>query len=573
MKYFLNKHINQNFLFSNTAVVSLIIFANLILIPILTQERNQNILLYLNYVPIVYLLIISIILIFFISIFLFYLTKIIDNKIISLFLLFVLIWTIIFGICFPIGGNIDLGIIRKFEIHIIYLILIKILIVCLILYYLDNKKLINSFIIFVSIYFLLNFIYFYINISQPVERVDFSKLTKYSKKENFIILSFDGISSIDVEKAINESIKLKTDFKDFTIYKNFNAQYPATYGQFINEIFGGFDKDTDYKKFRKREMFNYINSNRIIIKNKDINLNTYGQYGLFFDGEVNKHIQPNIEELSSKEYLYFYIKEIILPSFRRNISHPININIQNYFNNKDVQKFIFNKDLKLSNTNHLSINDFYKFKSNIIIDEKKDYTIKFLHFNFTHNPVEYDDKCQNKYYDLKWKESITLPKQSYLLTKCVLKLINEFIFALKDKNLFHNTTFILKSDHGRLKHYFNQYPQNLTINNNKYFSKGRYEPFLMIKKKNTNNDNLIFNETFIYSSDLSYYFCEIMLRNDCKKNISFDLIKNKTNKSKKIYEFFLPKNKNSYIYPHNMEIIDINTKKTNLRKYLESTAD
>lgn len=64
-----------------------------------------------------------------------------------------------------------------------------------------------------------------------------------------------------------------------------------------------------------------------------------------------------------------------------------------------------------------------------------------------------------------------------------------------------------------------------------------------------------------------------MLRNDCKKNISFDLIKNKTNKSKKIYEFFLPKNKNSYIYPHNMEIIDINTKKTNLRKYLESKAD
>ena len=71
--------------------------------------------------------------------------------------------------------------------------------------------------------------------------------------------------------------------------------------------------------------------------------------------------------------------------------------------------------------------------------------------------------------------------------------------------------------------------------------------FLMIKKKNTNNDNLIFNETFIYSSDLSYYFCEIMLRNDCKKNISFDLIKNKTNKSKKIYEFFLPKNK-KFIY-------------------------
>ena len=71
MKYFLNKHINQNFLFSNTAVVSLIIFANLILIPILTHARNQNILLYLNYVPIVYLLIISIILIFFISIFLF----------------------------------------------------------------------------------------------------------------------------------------------------------------------------------------------------------------------------------------------------------------------------------------------------------------------------------------------------------------------------------------------------------------------------------------------------------------------------------------------------------------------
>ena len=81
----------------------------------------------------------------------------------------------------------------------------------------------------------------------------------------------------------------------------------------------------------------------------------------------------------------------------------------------------------------------------------------------------------------------SLTKKDYEISECLLNKLTGYLEKLKKDGLYENSTIIIKSDHGRERNYYTEYPENITINKNKNFTYGRYNPLLMIKMKDASN--------------------------------------------------------------------------------------
>ena len=153
----------------------------------------------------------------------------------------------------------------------------------------------------------------------------------------------------------------------------------------IYELYGGFDKKIDYKKFNQKDVFDYVESKRLIVQNDKFEYQTYGQYGDFFKGDIKKFHTPSFHNISKSDYFYYFFKEVTVPSFSRTMSYLLVDNILSpFFQLSKNQKYLFNQNKNLTTTNLRSFEDFLFILNNIEIDNNKKKLIKFFHFNFSH---------------------------------------------------------------------------------------------------------------------------------------------------------------------------------------------
>ena len=344
-----------------------------------------------------------------------------SEKIILFTLKYILVWSLLIGIFFPILGVEDLIIINFLKIDllpkftanlIIFLTLLKIIIIFFITNFLIDKNFFGTFRVFIIIVLILNFLIHFFLINKREEGLNLEKISKYSNTENIITLSFDGVSNLSFEKGIKNNKKFLNAFKDFSFYNNINGHSSGTYVTLIYELYGGFDKKIDYKKFNQKDVFDYVESKRLIVQNDKFEYQTYGQYGDFFKGDIKKFHTPSFHNISKSDYFYYFFKEVTVPSFSRTMSYLLVDNILSpFFQLSKNQKYLFNQNKNLTTTNLRSFEDFLFILNNIEIDNNKKKLIKFFHFNFSHSPVEIDKNCEIKHYDESWIKYIVLQKK------------------------------------------------------------------------------------------------------------------------------------------------------------------
>ena len=194
-----------------------------------------------------------------------------SEKIILFTLKYILVWSLLIGIFFPILGVEDLIIINFLKIDllpkftanlIIFLTLLKIIII-FITNFLIDKNFFGTFRVFIIIVLILNFLIHFFLINKREEGLNLEKISKYSNTENIITLSFDGVSNLSFEKGIKNNKKFLNAFKDFSFYNNINGHSSGTYVTLIYELYGGFDKKIDYKRSSTKKMFLIMWSQKI----------------------------------------------------------------------------------------------------------------------------------------------------------------------------------------------------------------------------------------------------------------------------------------------------------------------
>lgn len=521
--------------FAEFFLIFILIFS---VIPAQLHHENLDLYFYIN--PIFYLKIL------FINIFLTILFTLIFHKyysFITSILKISILGLIFIGLLLPIGGQVDIMLKESYGLNLYFVNIFKVAFVFI--FFIKVKKLEKFFIAiryflifyFISIIFLLSF-----HIKQNYQNNDFQKLLEFSSGENLLILDFDGISN---HTLLNELLLDKDAddlFKDFTYYSNAHSNATGTWISTNLEFFGKLPFEENIQKQKKHLLLIRENS-KVISDKENYRVDAYGQYIRNFSGNVNRFYNSALNSDNFLKFYFYHAQEILLPSFNRYLPPQVLKLINSLIFNKKFSYFYQTNNL--SSLNFETYYDFLNLKNNFYVNNNnKNLLVKFLHYNFSHYPINFNGDCGVKFYDKDWK--LLDPKfQDQAMSSCLVKLIKSFIKELKIKGIYDNTTIIIKSDHGRRKEFYSEYPNNLTLNDNKYFSYGRYRPALMIKNKKQIMDQLEILNDQVFLSDLNQIYCKKEIVK-CSTLNGYNFTNNKFYKNKFV-EIFLPKDKESYV--------------------------
>ena len=155
-------------------------------------------------------------------------------------------------------------------------------------------------------------------------------------------------------------------------------------------------------------------------------------------------------------------------------------------------------------------------------------------------------------------------KQEDVVIKCVIKKIEFFLEKLKENNIYNNSLIIIKSDHAKPNGFYEEYPNNIKINNSNYWGVGRYRPFVMLKKVDINNTEIEISKKNIFLADLASTYCNFFYKaNFCDKKYSYNNLLN-SEKSFKInmYDVYLPQTKYTFIDMSDFKKFEISNNKS-----------
>ena len=455
----------------------------------------------------------------------------------DLFFNFLIIWVFFSGILIPVAGRFDPFLNKGFYISNLVQLILQVIIVIIILYVTINskkiKKIISNFLITYTLILIICTSYVLIDNKSLIDTKK-KQITSFNTK-NFIVIGFDGLHHNFKNVVLNNS-ELKEILKDFTIYENYTVSHPRTRYSLTSEFYDmtNINNENDIRKIIKKNKINKI-------LKKNTSLQTYGYYNKY-NSNNEKYFRGNI--LRNKKFYNsnYFFNQLFLPSLSRWLTPKIYIIFDNYKKKNIYQKFLTLMNLNLESSLNenletdykVSLEDYNNFVKNIKLNKMStdDILIKLLHFEFTHWPVLFDDKCKNRENDANWNKLDPIIQNGFM-NKCVSNLIKRIIFKLKAENVYDNSYIIIKGDHGKPNGYYKKNTtEAIKLKNNFHWVFGRYRTFFMIKKKNTQNDSLKINsENVIAGIDLKNIYCEELL--EC----------NNTNYS----HIFLPKSKDSFL--------------------------
>ncbi len=426
------------------------------------------------------------------------------------------------------------------------------------------KPLINFFLLAIFLTFIYQnlFFIFFKDINNDVTRqLDKQSIFAASEQDNLFIISFDGVSG----RLMNELIKHDAKFfENFTFFPNVISQGSHTQSSMIGEIYGSrnykeygetiddmimnLDKNPTLKNnlihnsYQNHLIGNYYSD---ILKDKFDTVNFFEQY------KIESSIKYYLDLLSIIQCkISFCIDRRMIIS---NLYHYIALktNLVNYavISNADLWQRIYD--------------DFIK---NLKSDKNIKNKIFTIHFNQTHSPPSLNEKCMTVGY----KEFLKNydGKGAQLNAKCTYNNIKKFILKLKEINIFDNSNILIKSDHGYSAEHFNKYPYNLGINGNINIGIDRFNPFILVKKKNNVNKKFEIISEQVLINDIAKSLC--LLKNK-EKNCEvyggtnlFDFDKN----FDESFFVYLPKNKNSNHDLKNSVEIEFNSRNINFKNWL-----
>ena len=323
--------------------------------------------------------------------------------------------------------------------------------------------------------------------------------------------------------------KNKVYFNDFTFFENFYTNSPSSKGSMSFELIG--NKFSEFSRLNNNsKLINYVkNDTDNFINKPNLNKNILSYYRLYTDEQ--RLIDFNIKKFSHLIFLVNerYIRESFVRFFTFKANDILSFGSRSYIQSKESFSQYNTYLGKLKNARNIN-----------------ESVLHAGFWDFTHVPVNFDERC-NKL-SLKEVEIMQNMQGQIKLSKCVTKLMIEFVQILKDKNLYDSSSIIFKSDHGSPSRYFNKGDfRKLSISNSQY-GYGRYHPFLLIKNKHKKQLNL--NKSIIMNTDIAPYICNIIETSDKCIKYGDNHIENALNEKEIIEErqeiFFIDEGHNKH---------------------------
>lgn len=507
------------------------------------------------------------------------------QKIANSLSLFVFAWVVIAGFILPVCAS--AGMVDPEDIPTNRFNFIVVAIISLGLSALASttfKKTIVAFLAFVILSTIISSIFsIYSNTDKSGESNDHFAL---SNKKNILVVSFDGLPGAIISDAIKSNSTFSTAFKDFKFFENAVSQSPATEASLMGEIYGVQDykslgeNQSDVNQSLEKDLNKYLLTSLV----KDSY--AYGPY----PANIAKRITlqpPTTDTYQRKEKTFdFFSYAIVRLATNRalrfsNWSKNIGI-LEAYLIGQPLPNSTFVAEFK----NHVGP-QWDKYMSADILKydywvdnlgvSNKEFSVRHLHFVFTHFPVDYDAACTYKGDDNQWYINNQNEEGLRSQTICALNKFSKFLNKLKSLGIYDQSLVVFKSDHGEPSNYFSNYPNNLHINGQggkaeTAWGYSRYRPTLMIKDFGANNTKMARQKELVLLNDLAKTLCANSgLKIRCDYFHGINLLSEELGSVDEPYYIYVPKNSESSFGFDKHVSVKIPSRKIELIKAMEAS--
>ncbi|GEM_PF-1395203 len=475
------------------------------------------------------------------------------HRLARIFPYFVLLWVLVTGLFLPVSVSTGMVDPENNPVDKVNLIVSIVIVGCLSIASMTAAR--RYITVFVLVALITSLVPTLVSVSNAVDRTTEKtkkKALSLSGKKNILVISFDGLPGNIIVDLIENTPTYSSLLKDFVVFSNAVSQSPATQASLMGELYGVHD----YKKKGKatsdvtKVLKNEEVANKLSLNQVD---DSY-QYGYYSLTPVKKFRLPaagldshnQIETFDFFRYsltrlftglvLTFVDWDWVSGIMKPYIISDNAINLASRVQNSNGPKW----DKK----NIVSIGKYKSFVDNISVADK-DISVRFLHFTFTHYPVDFDEYCRYRGDSKTWFKSNQNENGIRSQDKCALTQFSKFIRKLKELDIYDKSLIVFKSDHGKPVSYYKKYPNNQAINGNKMWGYNRYRPTLMIKDFGVNKPLVTIKTELVLLNDLAKTLCIKSNTNiDCKKVPGVDLLGDSLD-SDEPYYLYVVKNQSS----------------------------
>ena len=305
-------------------------------------------------------------------------------------------------------------------------------------------------------------------------------------------------------------LEFTNSLKDFIIFENSVNHAPSTKDSLIGDIYGAQDYSLIGNSNRQINK-NLINSK--LFENNAVNkiVDSY-HFGYHRSGIESANLRTPTPPSETFDFFRYPIVRIVT-SYGLNILNWKSFKrFEQYTGVGDKTELAVLLDKVQKNGpykwNKL-VRDFYLydlFLSSSSIGDKP-ISLRYLHFNLTHNPFLYDQKCVYKGNDKDWYDRNQNKQGILKQSTCGLLKFSRFLERLKKLGIYNESLIVFKSDHGQNPFYFSEYPDNLYINDNLNWGYNRYKSFLMIKDFERVSQKPVFKSDLVLQNDIAKTIC------------------------------------------------------------------
>lgn len=477
------------------------------------------------------------------------------NKIANFFSYFVFSWVILAGLILSL--SVSTGMVEPEKNPVDYSNLIVVFVLSLILSAIaltKFKKIIQIFLLivlitsvvpsFISVYHLDTF---KINTGNNPSQI-------LSNKKNIFVIGFDGLPGEIVSDVIKSNQAYSNELKDFIVFENAVAQAPATWASLTGDIYGVQDyksKGSDIRSVKKALLSEEL-AKEVTAKHIHDSFQ-YGYRGfniknMKFDSITNVIFQQMLDTFDFFKYpiIRMGTRQVLNRLDWENNVAPLKKYIMNIKVPEIIEKLKKHNGPNWDKKPILSLDVFDSFTSNISVSNK-DFSLRYLHFHFTHYPVDYDAECKYRSDDKAWYDANQNEKGVKNQNICAVGKFIDFIHKLKELGIYDKSLIVFKSDHGKPSSYFSKSPNSLRINGHSLWGYNRYRPTLMIKDFNGSSDSPKFKSELVLLNDIAKTLCEKSgVDADCEKFHGVNLLGKSLETDEAYYIYTVKNSKGSH---------------------------
>lgn len=423
-----------------------------------------------------------------------------------------------------------------------------------------------------SVYSIYNY-----NISKLSAEQNHKDQNVISNKKNIIVVSFDGVPGETVNELIENNKKYAGLLKDFVLYKNAVSQADATYVSMVGELLGTHDfkaRGETLDDLRETLEDEGIVDKILLKQISDSYQYNYGIWGKKYIISTDSGLEKS--KLSTFDYFRYSIARIWTNLPLKLLDWESDL--------KYLRSSLTDIDISTSLAARVENGHGPKWDRDLIIEidaynafvdqldaGNKELSIRYVHFTFTHFPMDFDENCNYRGDDKIWFDSNQNQKGIMTQGKCVLKMIEKLIVKIKKLKIYNNSLIVIKSDHGKPTKYYCDYPYNQKINDNPTFGFSRFNPFMLIKDFKTTNKNILVKDELVLLNDLAVTLCnKVEKEKFCEIFPGVDLLGGHIDEDLPYFLYVVKNTKSNYFFKDHISV-KVPTRKISLIEAMKNS--